>query len=210
MCDDMIKYKFTVILIALFIIGCTIALTTWSGGTSEDVYNPGIIVGAISVLLCCPAFIFDYRSTEKFKEKQKERQLKMQLRQQELAMAIQQQGLDLEQKKIYLKQQKIKLEEKSEAQPIKKYCVYCAKEIDPLAKICPFCGSEVPQVKTTNSQQSQESRISTQAPPIIIQQIQQPSFKKRLVEWIVSEILYCIIVSVLMTFFIVWFLILSL
>jgi len=136
----MVKYKFTIIWFILFFTAMTIAILTMSGSEEQDQYNPGVIMGAIVVLLCCPAFIIDYRHTEKYKSKQEEKKLKLQLQQKQLEVAIKEKELDFEKRKI-----SIELAEKqlSNKEVITKFCPFCGKEIGEVASICPFCGMDL-------------------------------------------------------------------
>jgi hypothetical protein len=127
----MVKYKLTIIWFILFFTAMTIAILTMTGSEEQDRYNPGVIMGAIVVLLCCPAFIFDYKQTDKYKHKQEEKKLKLQLQQKQLALAIKEKDLELTEKQLAHKE------------VITKFCPFCGKEIGEVASICPFCGMDL-------------------------------------------------------------------
>lgn len=83
-------------------------------------YNPGIIVGAIIVILCCPDYLYDSKHTEEYKLKQNETKLESQLHQKKLETAIKQQDLNIEKQQITLSRHNDIAE--SEIEP---YCSDC-------------------------------------------------------------------------------------
>ncbi|KKL25256.1 hypothetical protein LCGC14_2407150 [marine sediment metagenome] len=51
-------------------------------------YNPGVIVGAVIVILCCPAYLYDRKHTEEYKLKQEKVKFQLQLQQKRLETAL--------------------------------------------------------------------------------------------------------------------------
>ena len=51
----MVKYKFNLILLVCFAVAIGIAAMFMGGEGEITTYNPGVIVGAVIVVLCCPA-----------------------------------------------------------------------------------------------------------------------------------------------------------
>lgn len=197
---SMVKYKYTLTWLILFAIALAIAAVTMGTEGMPDIYNPGVIVGAVLVLFCCPAFIYDKKNTEKYKLKQEEKKLQLELQRKKFETIVKQQGLDLERQKIAIEQEKAKLEAKIK-DPFK-YCVNCGKQIEQTASICPFCGSILKkEPETTAHAMPHTTPQPTQQ--IIIQQAPKPNIWKQLVAWIISEVAYCIMFMVMTTLMIV-------
>ncbi|MFW9826655.1 MAG: hypothetical protein ACFFEY_03435 [Candidatus Thorarchaeota archaeon] len=192
----MVKYKYTLTWLIMFAIALVIAIILMGPGGEPDITNPGIIVGAVLVLFCCPAFIYDKKHTENYKLKQEEKKLKLHMEQERIQAALKQQHLDLERKKLAIESEKIELAQRTRQDF--KYCTNCGKQIEYSASVCPFCGFLL-EIKSENVIQT------TPQPPqqIIIQEAPKPNIWKQLGAWIISEITYCIIFTIMMSLMIV-------
>ncbi len=96
-------------------------------------YNPGVIVGAVIVILCCPAYLYDRKHTEEYKLKQEKVKFQLQLQQKRLETALKQQDLDIEKQQLTLSHQRVAIE--TQGNGIGKFCFFCGKAIDQRAVI---------------------------------------------------------------------------
>jgi len=195
----MVKYKFTLILLVFFAGAIGIAAMSMGPEGEIGMYNPGVIVGAVIVMLCCPALIYDQKHTDEYKMKEQERKLQIQFQQKRIETAMKQQDLDLEKQQITLSQQKAV----ANGEASLKFCIFCGKQIDQNAVICPFCGAE--PIQEEGSSQTSRPLPQTQVPqpPIIIQQAPKQSIWAQLGAWIIQQIVYFIIISVMTVFMVV-------
>ncbi|MFW9897196.1 MAG: hypothetical protein ACFFD7_15445 [Candidatus Thorarchaeota archaeon] len=196
----MVKYKLTLILLVFFAIAIGIAAMFMGSEGEVTMYNPGVIIGAVIVILCCPAFIYDQRHTDEYKLKQEEKKLQIQYQQKRLETAMKQQDLEIEKQQVALNQQRAMIEDRGKG--MLKYCTYCGKQIELELSICPFCGSNV--AKEVNvTQLSQIQSESKKETPIIIQQAPKQSIWAQLGAWIIQQIVYFVLISVMTVFMVV-------